>query len=712
MSIILALALFLYLKHTTELGRYFTLDYIKSQQASLTSLYENNKFIFIFIFMVVYIFVTALSIPAAALLTLLAGAIFGLLAGTLIVSFASTIGATCAFLISRWLFSDYFKKRFAGTFTKINQGIEKEGSLYLFALRLIHLIPFFLINILMGLTSMKTKTFCIVSQLGMLPGTIAYINAGKELAKIDSLKSLLSPTLLIAFAILGLLPLLSKWLLTSIRSKKMQSSKILTQFTKPKKFDYNIIVIGAGSGGLVASYIGSLLKAKVGLIEKNKMGGDCLNTGCVPSKAFIRVAKIFNDIKRSTQFGINKITVDYDFSQIMEHIHEIIRKVAPHDSVERYTSLGVDCFLGEAKVLSPYQVQVNNQILTAKNIIIATGGIPIIPQIEGINEMHPFTTDTIWTIRTQPKHLIIIGGGPVSCELAQCFARIGTHVTIIQHKDNLLQKEDPEIGSFISQQLKQESVTVLTQAEPKKFYFDLNKQKTLEILQNNQTHILEFDELLVATGRKPNLQGFGLEDIGIPFSKPSKIEPSDTLQTNYPNIFICGDAAGSYQFTHYAAHQAWYAAINALFHPFWRVKVDNSLIPWCTFTDPEVARVGLNETQAKKLNIPYEITTYQIDDLDRAITDLENRGFIKILTRPNKDKILGVTIVSSHASDIILEFITAMKNNIGLDKILSTIHIYPTFGEANKYVASQWKKKHIPQKALKFLEKFHTFRRN
>lgn len=704
--ILLIVACVLYLKQTTSLGNYFTLDYIKSKQEALVLLYENNKFIFITVFMAFYIFATAISIPGAAVLTLLAGAIFGLLTGTIIVSFASSIGATCAFLLARWLFSDYFKKRFSNALRKINHGIEKEGAFYLFALRLIPIFPFFLINILMGLTAMKTSTFYIVSQLGMLAGTIAYVNAGKELAKIDSLKSILSPSLLAAFAILGLLPLISKWILKIVRPDKN-----LSKFPKPKKFDYNIVVIGAGSGGLVASYIAALLKAKVALIEKKEMGGDCLNTGCVPSKALIRVAKIFNDIKRSQKFGINKITIDYDFAQIMEHIQEIIHKVAPHDSIERYTALGVNCYSGKAKVLSPYLIEINNQTISTKNIIIATGGTPIIPKIEGIDTMNPLTTDTIWNIREQPKHLIIIGGGPVGCELSQCFARIGTKVTIIQHDNSLLKKEDDEVGSFILKTLKEEGINILTNTESKRFFIN-NGQKTVEIIQDGQLRTLEFDELLVATGRKPNLTGFGLEEIGIEFSKNSKIEISGTLQTNFPNIFICGDAAGSYQFTHFAAHQAWYATINALFHPFWQFKVDMHLIPWCTFTDPEVAHVGLNEKAAKESNIAYEVTTYSLSDLDRAITDVEDQGFIKVLTVPNKDKILGVTIVATHASDIILEFIQAMKNNIGLSEILATIHIYPTFGEANKNTAGNWKKKHIDKKALKFLEKFHAFRRN
>ncbi len=706
-TIILLLLLIIsivYLKQTTSLGSYFTLAYLKNQHASFLEYYQAHKVIFIISYILVYIIITAASLPGAALLTIIGGSIFGLFIGTIMVSFASSIGATCAFLIARWLLRDYFQEKFANKLSAINKGIEKEGAFYLFALRLVPIFPFFLINITMGLTPIKTTTFYLVSQIGMLPGTIAFVNAGKELAKIHSLNSILSPSLLISFAILGVLPLLSKYTISFIRSKKS-----LSKFPRPKKFDYNLVVIGAGSGGLVASYIAATLKAKVALIEKNKMGGDCLNTGCVPSKSLIRIAKILSDAKRAKEFGLNKLTAEFDFGSIMEQVQNRIASIAPHDSIERYTQLGVNCFQGKAKILSPYLVKINDKTITTKAIVIATGGTPTIPNIPGINYVNPLTSDTIWVIREQPKHLLIIGGGPIGCELSQCFARLGSKVTIIQHDDKLLKREDDDVSYFLLKTLQSEGINVLLNSKPKRFFIDDGK-KILEFSQDSLEKTVEFDTLLVATSRHPNLQGLGLEDIGIEFSN-DKITPNATLQTNIPSIYICGDAAGSYQFTHFAAHQAWYASVNALLPSFLQFKADYRIIPWCTFTDPEVAHVGLTEQEAQKQNIAYEVTKFQIADLDRAITDVENHGFIKVLTVPSKDRILGVTIIGYHASDVIIEYIQAMKYNIGLDKILKTIHIYPTFSESNKYVAGAWKKKHAPLSLLKFLEKFHKFRR-
>lgn len=703
--LILLIVVAIYLKQATSLGQYLTLSYLKAQHQSLLEQYQTYPITFVITFALIYILITAASLPGAALLTLFSGSIFGLLKGTIIVSFSSTIGATCAFLIARWLFRDYFQNKFSNKLTIINKGIQKEGSFYLFALRLVPIFPFFLINIAMGLTSIKTMSFYIVSQIAMLPGTIAFVNAGKELGKVDSISSVFSPQLLISLAILGILPILSKHIISFIRAKKS-----FLKFTKPKKFDYNLIVIGGGSGGLVTSYIAAALKAKVALIEKNKMGGDCLNTGCVPSKSLIRVAKILADAKRAESFGLNKLVAEFDFKDVMEHIQERIATIAPHDSIERYTKLGVDCIQGVAKIVSPWCVEVNGKIISAKAIVIATGGSPHIPNIPGIYDTNPFTSDTIWEIRKQPKHLLMLGGGPIGCELAQCFRRLGSKVTIIQAGDKLLKREDDDVSLLILETLKNEGVDIFLNANPKKFVVNGDK-KILEFTENELEKKLEFDEILVATGRIPNLEGLGLKDIGMEFYDNTLI-PSSTMQTSIPSIYICGDAAGSYQFTHFAAHQAWYAAINALLNPFVKIKADYKIVPWCTFTDPEVAHVGLTEQEARKQGIQYEVTKFDIADLDRAITDVEARGFIKVLTVPGKDKILGVTIVGCHASDTIIEYIQAIKYGLGLDKILKTIHIYPTFSESNKYVAGIWKKNHAPQGLLKILEKINQFRRN
>lgn len=702
--IILLIVVTLYLMQTTPLGQYFTLSYLKAQHQSLLLKYQTYPITFTLSFALIYILITAASLPGAALLTIFAGSIFGVITGTIIVSFSSTIGATCAFLIARWLLRDYFQNKFVSKLVIINKGIQKEGSFYLFALRLVPIFPFFLINIAMGLTSIGTSTFCFVSQIAMLPGTIAYVNAGKELGKIDSLHSILSPSLIISLSILGILPIVSKYIISFIRKKRS-----LPKFSKPQKFDYNLIVIGAGSGGLVTSYIAATLKAKVALIEKDKMGGDCLYTGCVPSKSLIRVTKIIADAKRARSFGLNKLVAEFDFKEVMEHIQERIASVAPHDSIERYTKLGVDCIQGAAKIISPWCVEINGKIISAKAIAIATGGCPNIPNIPGIYDTKPLTSDNIWELRKQPKHLLILGGGPIGCELAQCFRRLGSKVSIIQRANKLLEREDDDVSSFILKNFQKEGVNVFLNAKPTRFIVDADK-KIFEFVENNLEKKLEFDEILVATGRIPNLRGLGLEELGLEFFG-DKIIPSTTLQTNISSIYICGDAAGSYQFTHFAAHQAWYAAVNALLNPLIKVKADYRIVPRCTFTDPEIAHVGLTEQEAQKQNIHYEVTKFDIGELDRAIIDMEEKGFIKVLTVPGKDKILGVTIVGCHASDTITEYIQSIKYGIGLNKILKTMHIYPTFGESNKYVAGIWKKKHAPQVLLKILEKINKFRR-
>jgi dihydrolipoamide dehydrogenase len=688
-----------------DLQKYLTFEYIKSQQTFFQEYYLDNKMVTIAVYIAIYIAVTALSLPGAAVMTLIGGALFGIYAGTIAISFASTIGATLAFLASRFLLKDYVQNRFGEKIQTINSEIKKDGVFYLFTLRLVPLFPFFVINLVMGLTPISTISFFWVSQLGMLAGTIVYVNAGTQLSKIESVSSILSPGLIFSFVLLGIFPIVAKKLLEFIKGRK-----IYTQFKRPKKFDYNLIVIGAGSAGLVTSYIAAVVKSKVALIEKNKMGGDCLNTGCVPSKALIRSAKMLSYAKRAKDFGFNKTSVDFSFDKVMDRVHKIIKKVEPHDSIERYTDLGVDCIKGEAKILSPFKVLVNDKTITTRSIVIATGAKPFIPPLKGIEKVEYLTSDTIWNIKKLPERLLVLGGGPIGSELAQTFARLGSRVVMVVRGKRILAREDREISQMVKKKFEDENILVLTEYTTKQIVIKDNK-KFLICLHKNESKEIEFDEILIAVGRKPNTKGFGLKDIGVELTQRGTIETNQMLQTNFPNIFSAGDVAGPYQFTHTAAHQAWYASVNALFGNFKKYAVDYRVIPWATYTDPEVARVGLNEQEAGEKGIEYEVTTYGIDDLDRAICDSEDHGVVKILTTPGKDKILGVTIAGSHAGDLIAEYVLAMKNNIGLNKILSTIHIYPTLAEANKYAAGNWKKKHAPEKLLKFVKKYHTWMR-
>jgi pyruvate/2-oxoglutarate dehydrogenase complex dihydrolipoamide dehydrogenase (E3) component/uncharacterized membrane protein YdjX (TVP38/TMEM64 family) len=687
-----------------DLKQYVSLDYFQAQRAAIEAQVQAYPLRTALLFFGVYVAVTGLSLPGAAIMTLIAGALFGLLWGTVIVSFASTLGATLAFLASRFLLRDWVQQRFGDRLRPINEGIAREGAFYLFALRLVPAFPFFVINLVMGLTPIRTSTYYWVSQLGMFAGTLVYVYAGTQLGAFK-----ISAGLLLAFALLGIFPLLAKKALDALKARKVYAG-----WTRPARFDRNLVVIGAGSAGLVSAYIAVAVKAKVTLVEKHKMGGDCLNTGCVPSKALIKSAKLLATMKHARDYGFKSATVDFDFADVMERVQRVVREIEPHDSIERYTSLGVECLTGEAKIVSPWAVEITTaagkQTLTTRGIIIAAGARPFVPTIPGIEETGYLTSDTLWALRRLPQRLLVLGGGPIGCELTQCFARLGSQVTQVEMLPRLMVREDPEFSDLVQQKFRSEGINVLVNHKAQRFAVE-NGEKVLYCEHNGNTVRIVFDTLLCAVGRVANTTGYGLEELGIPVTKSRTVEVNEFMQTKYPNILACGDVAGPYQFTHTAAHTAWYAAVNGLFGGYKKFRADFSVIPWATFTDPEVARVGLNETEAKEKNIPYEVTTYGIDDLDRAIADSAAHGLVKVLTVPGKDKILGATIAGEHAGDLITEFVSAMKHGIGLNKILGTIHIYPTLAEANKYVAGNWKRNHAPKGLLEWVEKFHAWRR-
>lgn len=704
LALILAICAVLVGYEWLGLGKFLSFESLKDNQIQLSALYQERPFFVGGLFILIYILVTAVSLPGATILTLAGGWIFGLVTGTLLVSISSTTGATLAFLGSRFLFSSFVQRRFVSRLKSINKGIQNEGVFYLFTLRLVPLFPFFLINLLMGLTPIGVLTFYLVSMLGMLPGTIVYVNAGTQLAKINSVSEILSPGLILSFALVGSLPMFAKAVISKIKSQRH-----LQKFKKPKAFDFNILIIGGGSAGLVSAYIAAAVKAKVGLIEKHKMGGDCLNTGCVPSKALIRSAKILNYFKRAQEFGIDPLSSKPDFAKVMERVQKVIAEIAPHDSPERYTNLGVECITGEARIKSPFEVEVNGKILTTKNIVVATGASPLVPAIPGLRETPYLTSDNVWELRNLPQKLVVLGGGPIGCELAQSFSRLGSSVSLIEMAPRIMAREDDDVSHFITKKFSNEGIQILTDHKP----LTVDKDSKVLVCEHSGKKVdVPFDELLVALGREANVKGFGLEELGIELSEHGTVATDEFLRTtNYPNIYACGDVVGPYQFTHTASHQAWYVAVNALFSPFRRFKVDYRVIPWCTFTDPEIARVGLSEQEAIEKKIEYTVSKYGIDDLDRAIAEGEALGFVKVLTPPGSDKVLGVTIVGDHAGDIISEYVTAMKHGIGLNKILSTIHIYPTLAEANKYVAGVWRRENAPKKALEILSKFHAWRR-
>jgi pyruvate/2-oxoglutarate dehydrogenase complex dihydrolipoamide dehydrogenase (E3) component/uncharacterized membrane protein YdjX (TVP38/TMEM64 family) len=773
--VLLLLALAIGVLLAFDVGRFLSFEQLKASQASFAQLHAEQPLTVAAVYFLIYVAATALSFPGATIITLAGGAIFGLWQGLLIVSFASTVGAALAFLASRFVLRDWVEARFGQRLADINAGVNREGAFYLFSLRLIPVVPFFLINLLMGLTRMKVWTFYWVSQLGMLAGTAVFVNAGTQLAQLDSLQGILSPALLGSFVLLGIFPLIARRTVAAVQKRKVYAR---WADQRPKTFDRNLIVIGGGAGGLVSAYIAAAVKAKVTLIEAHKMGGDCLNYGCVPSKALIKSAKLAHQMRHASNYGLSDAAPSFSFKAVMQRVHDVIAAIEPHDSIDRYTGLGVEVLQGYGKLVNPWTVEIalnggGTQRLTARSIVIAAGARPFVPPLPGLDDVGYVTSDTLWDefakLDEVPKRLVVLGGGPIGCELAQSFARLGSHVTQVEMGARIMVREDEEVSKLAKASLEADGVQVLTghkalrcelrpvtasastvnenlssvtasassvTASAAKQSMDRHAslamtnegvsmtneglgmtsegvattfEKCLIVEHNGQEQVIPFDQLLCAVGRVARLQGYGLEDLGIPTHRT--VETNEYLQTIYPNIYAAGDVAGPFQFTHTAAHQAWYAAVNALFGEWKLFKADYSVIPWATFIDPEVARVGLNEQEAKEKNIPYEVTKYGIDDLDRAIADSEAHGFVKVLTVPGKDKILGVTIVGAHAGDLLTEFVLAMKHGLGLNKILGTIHTYPTMSEANKYAAGEWKRAHAPQRLLAWVKKYHDYKR-
>ena len=686
-----------------DIGSYLQLDVLRDRLSDLRQWYTRNPLVTALVYFVLYVVATGLSLPGAVILTLAGGALFGFWYGLLLVSFASSMGATLAFLVSRSLLRDWVQLKFERQLRSLNSGFERDGAFYLFTLRLVPLFPFFVINLLMGLLPIAAWRFYWVSQLGMLAGTAVYVNAGTQLAELEGLAGIVSPPLLASFALLGIFPLLAKWLVSALESRRA-----LAGFSRPDKFDTNLVVIGAGSAGLVTALIAATVKAKVTLIERHKMGGDCLNTGCVPSKALIRSARIADYARRAPEFGLGEMPVEVDFPAVMSRVESVIKTIEPHDSVERFTQLGVDCVSGNARIISPWEVEVNGKTLRTRHIVIASGARARVPQIPGLEQLDYLTSDTLWDIREAPARLLVLGAGPIGCELAQAFARLGVEVMLVTHSGRIMPREDEDVTTPVMAAFEKNGVQVFTGYEAQRFSRTADGQSGLFKTASGERE-LAFDRLLLAVGRTANVEDLGLEALGIDLTAHNTIAVDDHLRTAVPTIYACGDIVGPYQFTHMASHQAWYAAVNTLFGRFRRFKVDYSIVPWATFTDPEVARVGLSEAEAIAAGTPYELTRYGIDDLDRAIADGEAHGFIKVLTVPGKDRIIGATIVGYHAAELITEFVMAMKHGIGLKKIMGTIHIYPTLTESNKFLAGEWQKARKPEKILSILERYHRW---
>ncbi|WP_324014832.1 FAD-dependent oxidoreductase [Aeromonas hydrophila] len=693
-----------------DLGHYLSLPQLQARQVELAALVDRHFVSAALLFVAVYVVSTALSLPGASLLTLAGSAVFGGVWGLLLVSFASSIGATLAFLSARFLLRDWVERRFGDKLASLQAGMQKEGALYLLSLRLIPIFPFFLVNLLMGLTPIRVSTYYWVSQLGMLPGTFVYVLAGSELANLTSTGNILSPGLMVALTLLGLMPMLLKGL-----QRRLALHRLHAPYRKPTHYDYNLLVIGAGAGGLVTSYIAAAVKAKVALIEKHKMGGDCLNSGCVPSKALIRSARFAAEQRRASELGFNPSQACADFAAVMERVARVIKEVEPHDSVARYEGLGVECIQGEAKLVSPWEVEVNGQRLASRHIVLATGARPLVPTLPGLEQVPWLTSDTLWQLRSAPRQLLVLGGGPIGCELAQSFALLGVPVTLVELSDQLLPREEREVAELLADQLARDGVRVLTGWRAERADYlpaaEGDLPIRLQLRRGEEMQVVEGDQLLLALGRVANVSGFGLEALGVELAPRGTVAVDGFLATNYPSILAVGDVAGPYQLTHAAAHQGWYAAINALFSPFKRFRADYRVMPAAIYTTPEIARVGLNQKEARVQGIPFELTRFELAELDRAIADGERQGFIEVLTVPGKDQILGATLVGTHAGERIAEFVLAMRHRLGLGKILATIHAYPTLMEGNKYLAGEWRRARQPATLLALLTRYHRWRR-
>jgi pyruvate/2-oxoglutarate dehydrogenase complex dihydrolipoamide dehydrogenase (E3) component/uncharacterized membrane protein YdjX (TVP38/TMEM64 family) len=665
---------------------YLTLGTLKGARDGLSAIVTEQPIAAALAFIATYIVIVALSLPGAAIMTLAAGALFGLIEGVALASIASTIGATLAMLAARFVARDWVRKRFPRAVEAVDKGVAKDGAVYLLSLRLAPVFPFFLVNLAMGLTAMPVVRYALVTWAGALPGTIAYTFAGTQLARIARPSDALSPGLIAAFLGLALVPLLGKWIANGV-----QRRRALGKFRRPKKFDANLIVIGAGSGGLVASLVAAQLEAKVVLIERAEMGGDCLNTGCVPSKSLIRVARSVAEIRKSSLFGVTIAEPSVDFGAVMRRLNETVATIAPNDSVERFRGLGVDVRLGEARLVDPWTVTIDGGApISAPEIIIATGAAPVVPPIPGLAKSNFATSETLWTklsaMDRVPKRVAVLGAGPIGCELGQALQRLGSQVTIVAMSEQLLEREDKEAADIVARALQKDGVALKLGA--------VVERVEGEALQLGSEQV-PFDLLIVAVGRKARLEGFGLDAFDY---------------ISMPHIRFVGDAAGGEQFTHFAGHSGAIAAINALIGRFGRLKYDK-LVPRVTFTSPEVASVGLTEAQAKEQKREVEVFTYPLAEADRAVIDGVGEGLVKLVSAKGKDRVLGATIVAPNAGDLIVPWILAIKNGVGLKAMQSLIYPYPTMSEAGRAAAGEWRKAHSSERVLRLAERWNKWRR-
>ena len=660
------------------------------------------------LFAAVYLAVATLALPGAAVLSLVGGALFGLGWGTALVLVCATVGATASMLISRHLLGPWVAGRWGAQLQAVQDGLARDGARFLLSLRLLPVVPFFLLNLLMGLVPLRTRTYLWVSALGMLPATVVYVNAGQALAQIRSLDGLLSPAVLASLVLLAALPWVSRAI--AGRTGSARQGAVAAAARKPRRFDRNLIVIGGGAGGLVTAYMAAALKARVTLVEAERLGGDCLYTGCVPSKALIHAARTAEQVRQAHRVGVKVGAPEIDWPAIARHLQSAVQAIEPHDSIERYTGLGVDVVQGRARLLDPWTVEIQTaqglQRLSARHIVLATGAEPVRPELPGLEQLPHACTDTLWRQLAErpqlPRRMLVLGGGAVGCELAQAFARLGVALTLVEQGAQLLAREDEDVAAAALEALQASGVQVHLSSRALRCE---DGRVWLQTPQGEQAVATDF--VLAALGRRPRLQGLGLESLGLEVSHGLATDASQ--RTAVPSLLAVGDAAGPWQLTHAAAHQGWHAALNALLGL--RLRADRAPMPQTLFLDPEIARIGLNEREVRARGLAHDCTRFDLAGLDRAITDGQTTGFIKLITAPGSDRLLGVTIVGAQAGELLAEYALAMRHGLGLNKILASTHAYPTLAEANKAAAGVWKRAHQPAWALRLLERWHAYRR-
>ncbi len=689
---------------TLDLGQYLTLESIKANSGALHAKVQAYPWWSRSLFFIVYALLTALSFPGTVVLTLLAGALFGLLEGTLLVSLASNFGAVAAMLISRFLLRDWIQRRFGKQIAGINRGLARDGAFYLVSLRLIPIVPFVLLNPALGLTRVGLWTFWWTTQLGMLPGHAIYVNAGRQLVRIDSLSGILSPGMITTLVLLAVFPLVATRLLTSYKARLAYRG-----WRRPKHFERNLVVVGGGTGGLATARIAASLCARVSLLERERLGGVAMHEGGVPARALRRQANRLHGLRSDPRVA-SSLDVAGGFSQAMDDMQRLTRAAMKSASSEHYARLGVEVIMAEGRLSSPWTVEAGGRSLSSRAIVIATGSRPCVPPIAGLEAIEPLTCDNLWDLREPPGRLLVLGGGAGACEFAQSFQRLGCQVTLVSERETLLEQEDPEAAGVVLAALRADGVELQLGLAPLRVEVDGDECLLVCRRGEEGEQALPFDRLLLALGQHADIRGLGLDELGLRCGEDGSLEVDEYLTTRFPNIYAVGSVAGPYGAPHVAEHQAWYAAVNALFGDFKRFAVSERVIPRAVFTTPEVASVGLSEPEARAQGTEFDVTRVPLGALSGAIAEEAGEGFIKVLTERGKDRILGVSIVGEQASETLAGFVVAMKHKIGMNRLADTVHLGATLGDASRLLAETWQRQHRPLRLLRWAERLNRWR--